>query len=151
MKKIFVIYLTLALGIAACEPLPNCQTMIYLKVLDGFGGAAVTEVNFPVEGGKQTIYVETLLPYWMARPTSLNPMIQTHNPDVNGWITIENIDGWMTIKYRHSLLSIFSGEIGIIVEENSAGPHPREDGIYIWNDDIPASLNASVTIKVVQE
>lgn len=149
MKKIAPIVLLLALGLTACEPVSIWQFWFVTAKDDS--GKVPTQLQFSAEGGTQTLFVETTLPYWMCRPTSLNGMVYSHPvPDSEGYIEVVGLDGWMTLKFRHRVMGPFDGTVEVIVAENSTGA-PRTDGIYLWNDDIPAGLTTSVTIQVRQE
>ena len=151
MKRIILINIMLAFCLSACEPIlfPIYDQVWYLEAKDG-DGKVVTQLTFPAEGGIQTIYVQTTLPYWIARPTSLSGLVYTH-PDADefGYIEYKGLDGWLTVKFRQKAMGIFNGEIEVTVEENTTGV-PRSDGIYIFNDDIPAFHTADFTITITQ-
>lgn len=139
----------LAFGMAACEPVPTFIEYGYITAKDGLD-KEVTQLKFTAEGGTQTIYVETTLPYWMARPVSLHGLPYVHpTPDEEGYITVANATGWMTLTFRHRTIGIYNGEVEVTVAENLGAP--RTDGVYLWNDDIPISLLVSKTIDVIQD
>ncbi|MCL2727173.1 MAG: hypothetical protein FWD56_02170 [Bacteroidales bacterium] len=160
MKKIIISSLAiLFLGITACEPIPTCDQMLGFKVVDVFGGKEIKELTFFAEGGTQSLYIETVSLYWRARIWSNidGGEIDTH-PSTgilpNDYIEIENVDGWMRIKYKHAMLHLFNGIIEVEVDPvavGSLGPSgEREDAIYIWNDDF-LTTRLGITINVVQE
>jgi len=163
MRKIVGISLLLTGGLflLGCKPITTVDQMGYIKAKD-VDGKVVTTLDFAQGGGTKTIIVESTMPRWLARPTSLSgiPFIhpQPGDPEYNeGFITFENLDGWMTIKYRHApggddspfFLDVFTGSIEVTVEANTTGV-AREDGIYIWNDDIPATTLRSAEVVVRQ-
>jgi len=157
MKKIIISSLAvLFLGLAACEPVPTCDQVLGIKVVDASGGKEVTELKFFAEGGTQTLYIETISLYWRALILS-NP-IDTHPTTgilPNEFVEMENVleGSWLKIRFKHAALHLFNGVIEVIVKEvtpGDLGGIPREDKIYIWNDDVPTT-RLGVTIKVVQE
>jgi len=149
MKKISLINLVLVLGMVACEPFPVFTQDGQISARDD-KGKEITQLDISAQGGVQTIYVQTNLPYWMARPTSLTGPYVHPVPDVNGTVEVVNLDGWMTLRFKHRTLGLYGGMIEVTVEENKTGA-PRIDEIYIWNDDYPASVFVSFTLTVIQE
>ncbi|MCL2502245.1 MAG: hypothetical protein FWE99_03840 [Bacteroidales bacterium] len=162
MKRTTRIALALAGGLFlfGCEPIPTFESMAYIAAKDA-DGKDLTTLKFSGEGGVDTIYVETTLPRWVARPRSLDHIPYNHpKPDDQGYITTKNVDGetgWMTIKYRHApgvngtpfWLDVFNGIIEVTIEENTTGA-PRSDAIFIWNDDIPVGYFTSIEVQVIQ-
>jgi hypothetical protein len=145
MKKLIIISLSLTLGLTACYPIATCDQVFYVEIKDSPEGKIVTQLDFTAGDGAQSIYVETTLPYW--RVNFVGALDVHPKP---GEVVLTNSGGWLTIKYTHRPLGLFNGFIEVSATANESGM-TREDEIYIWNDDVPASHITFRIIKIVQE
>ena len=153
MKRSLFFSILLAVGISACEPVPTPDMWLYVAAKTEMGGQVVTELNFDADGGTQTVYVETTLPIWFAWPLSLGPVFvhpQPGDPEfTDGYITLDNDPGWMTVRFKHMVLGLFNGVVEVTCQPNDTGVD-RSDVIYLWNDDIPAWHTSAVLVTVSQ-
>ncbi|MDR2585078.1 MAG: hypothetical protein LBC84_02495 [Prevotellaceae bacterium] len=154
MKRLLLFLPVAALCLSACVAISTLDQMLYITAKDSRSGKVVTKLEFPPEGGAQTLYIETTLPKWMAWPLSLGPIF-THplpgDPEYkNGVVTFVNEDRWMTISYSHKKIGVFNGYVTVTVLPNKEA-FERSDVIHVWNDDIPAAVDRGIDIKVVQE
>ena len=150
---LFALGIGLAFGISACclfEPIPTPDQWLYISPQD-LERNALTELKFPAEGGKETIYIETTVPYWMAIPDSWfgTPFVHPVVSNVVYASKQAGNEGWMSVMFRHAPLRLFNGYIEVTVTKNETGV-ARTEEIYIWNDDIPASITASAIVKITQ-
>ena len=163
MKRIIISNLAfLLLGIVACEPIPTCDQMMYIKAKDALvDGKEISKVIFYKDGGTKTICIETTMPYWIAVPQSILDLGPFAHPQLgddefqDGYITYTNTHNWMKIKYKHDKMGLFTGAMEITVAPFGTTLRSvaisRDEDIYIWNDDIPATHpNPGIYINIIQ-
>jgi hypothetical protein len=158
MKRTLIVAgLVLCVGLSACEPIATVDQLAYIEVKDAQGNKVQT-LTFSAEGGEQVLYIQTTLPRWLAFPMSLHEQLHQHPlPDSQGYIETNNMDAWMTLRYRHApatsggplWMDLFNGTITVRLSQNDG--LERTEDIYIWNDDIPANLTKAVYVTIIQE